>query len=494
MTQAADFLDLLNRPLSVDETWRVRAPAQHVDSLADLPDSLQPALAILAAQLLGRPDRAALGLRGLIEMVNADIDAALNKQLNHILHHPDFQTLESSWRGLHFLVRNVDTEPMLKIRLFDISLRELSRTLRKFRGTAWDHSPIFNKIYEEEYGQLGGEPFGVLIGDYYFDHQPQSIQVLTDMAAVAAAAHVPFIAGADPGLMQMESWAELANPRDLTRIFQTPEYAAWRSLREMEDARYLGLCMPRMLTRLPYGLAFDPVDDFAFEEEVEGPDASAFAWSNTAFAMGANIARSFSLYSWCTRIHGIESGGIVEGLPVLRFTTADGDTDTRCCTEIALNERRESELAKVGLIPLLHRKNTDSAVFVSACSLQKPQIYEDPAATANAVMSARLPYMFATCRFAHYLKCLVRDKVGGMKSRGDLENWLQGWLGNYIDYSPTTSSDEWKATHPLKDAAVVLEERPDQPGQYEAKFFLLPHYQLEGLSVALRLVSRLPSG
>jgi type VI secretion system protein ImpC len=492
MAGTADFLDLLNRPLTVDDTWRVRAPAAHVDALEDLPDSLQPALAILAAQLLGRPDRAALGVRGLIELVNADIDAALCKQLNQILHHPEFQALESSWRGLHFLVRNVDTDPQLKIRLFDISLRELGRTLRKFRGTAWDHSPIFKKIYEEEYGQLGGEPFGVLIGDYYFDHQAQSIQVLSDMSAVAAAAHVPFIAGAAPTLMQMENWAELANPRDLTRIFQTPEYAAWRSLRAMEDARYLGLCMPRMLTRLPYGLAFDPIDDFAFEEEVEGPDNSGYAWTNAAFAMGANIARSFSLYGWCTRIHGIESGGIVDDLPVLRFTTADGDTDTRCCTEIALNERRESELARIGLIPLLHRKNTDFAVFISAHSLQKPVDYADPAATANAVMSARLPYMFATCRFAHYLKCLVRDKVGGSKSRIDLQEWLSGWLGNYIDHSPNTSSDEWKASHPLEDAGVTLEERGDLPGQYEAKFFLQPHYQLEGLTVALRLVSRLP--
>ena len=383
---------------------------------------------------------------------------------------------------------------MLKIRLFDISQRELGRTLRKFRGTAWDHSPIFKKIYEEEYGQLGGEPFGVLIGDYYFDHQPQSVQLLADMSAVAAAAHVPFIAGAAPALMQMDSWAELANPRDLTRIFQTPEYAAWRSLRAMEDARYLGLCMPRMLTRLPYGIGTDPVDDFAFEEAVEGPDASAYPWTNAAFAMGANLARSFSQYGWCTRIHGIETGGHRRrpaGCCV--FPTADGQTDTRCCTEIALNERRESELARVGLIPLIHRKNTDVAVFISAHSLQKPVEYEDAAATANAVMSARLPYLFASCRFAHYLKCLVRDKVGASKSRSQLQSWLNTWLQGYIDYSASTSSEEWKSTHPLEDGGVTLEELPDRPGQYEAKFYLRPHYQLEGLTVALRLVSRLPS-
>jgi type VI secretion system protein ImpC len=493
MTQSADFQDLLQRSLTVDDTWRGRAPARHAVTLAALPDELQPALAVLAAQILARPGHAKLGVRALIETVNSEIDVALGEQLNHVLHHPDFQALESTWRGLHFLVRNVEADPQLKIRLFDISLRELSRTLRKFRGTAWDHSPIFQKIYEEEYGVLGGEPFGVLIGDYYFDHQPQSVQTLADISAVAAAAHVPFIAGASPSLMQMESWAELANPRDLTRIFQTPEYAAWRSLRLMEDARYLGLCMPRMLTRLPYGIAFDPVDDFAFEEEVEGPDTTGYAWTNSAFALGANLARSFTQYGWCTRIHGIETGGIVEDLPVLRFATADGETDTRCCTEIALNERRESELARVGLIPLMHRKNSDFAVFISAHSLQQPVEYEDPAATANAVMSARLPYLFASCRFAHYLKCLVRDKVGGTRSRGQLQNWLSDWLRDYIDYSPGTSSEEWKASHPLADAGVTLEEMPDRPGQYEAKFFLRPHYQLEGLTVALRLVSRMPA-
>jgi type VI secretion system protein ImpC len=248
-----------------------------------------------------------------------------------------------------------------------------------------------------------------------------------------------------------------------------------------------------MLTRLPYGIATDPIDDFAFEEEVEGPDATAYAWTNAAFAMGANIARSFSLYGWCTRVHGIETGGIVDDLPVLRFATADGSTDTRCCTEIALNERRESELARLGLITLMHRKNSDVAAFISVHSLQKPVEYEDPAATANAVLSARLPYLFASCRFAHYLKCMVRDKIGGNMSRAQLQQWLDDWLGQYIDRSPDFSSEDWQAAHPLQDAGVTLEEMPDRPGQYQAKFFLRPHYQLEGLTVALRLVSRLPS-
>ncbi len=469
-------------------------PAPEPASLDGIDPAQLPALAVLAREILAQPRLAALTIRPLIEAVNARIDALLGGQINLVLHHREFQALEASWRGLHYLVRCVETDAMLKIRLFDISQRELGRTLRKFRGTAWDQSPIFKRIYDEEYSQLGGEPFGVLIGDYEFDHQPHNVQILADMAAIAAAAHVPFIAAAAPALMQMDSWTELANPRDLSRIVQTPDYAAWRALRATEDARYLGLCMPRMLSRLPYGHRTDPIDDFAFEEDVEGPDHSTYAWASAAFAMGANIARSFSRYGWCTRIHGIETDGVVEDLPMLHFNTMAGDADVRCCTEIALNERREAELSRLGLIPLLHRKNSAVAAFVSANSLQLPTVYDDPAASANAILSSRLPYLFACCRFAHYLKCLVRDKVGGSMSRAQLQAWLRKWLGGYVDGSPDTSDEAWKATHPLEEADITLEDLPDRPGHYEAKFYLKPHYQLEGLSVALRLVSRLTVG
>jgi len=482
----------LNEP-DIFETLLLRPARPRERPLEQLPETLHPALATLAHELAASPSLRGPNLQRSIESIIAEIDRRISEQLNLVLHHPDFQALEASWRGLHFLVRGVQSDSQLKIRLFNISQRELGRTLRKFRGTAWDHSPIFRKIYEEEYGQLGGEPFGVLIGDYNFDHHPHNIQMLADMAAVAAAAHVPFISAAAPSLTQMESWAELANPRDLTRIFQTPDYVAWRALRETEDARYIGLCMPRMLARLPYGSSTDPIDDFAFEEICEGPDNTAYAWANPAFAMGANIARAFSLYGWCTRIHGIETGGLVDDLPVLRFDTANGETDTRSCTEIALSERREAELSRLGLIPLVYRKNASIAAFLSANSLQKPAAYDDPEATANASLASRLPYLFACCRFAHYLKCLVRDKVGGTLSRTQLEEWLTNWLLRYVDGSPSTSSEEWKASHPLEEAYISLDERPDMPGQYDAKFFLKPHYQLEGLTIALRLVSRLPS-
>ena len=431
--------------------------------------------------------------RASIAGIIGEIDRRLATQIDRILHHPDVQQVEASWRGLRFLVGGAETGPSLKIKLLDIPKRELARTLRKFRGTAWDQSPIFRRIYEEEYGQFGGEPYGVLIGDYYFDHRPEDVQLLADIAQIAAAAHVPFIAAAAPATMQMDTWAELANPRDLTRIFQTPEYAAWRSLRASEDARYLGLCLPRVLARLPYGARTEPTEGFDFEEQTDGPDGSRHLWGNPAYAMAANIARAFSLYAWCVRIRGIDGGGAVEGLPVLSFPTADGDVDRKCSTEVALSERREAELARNGFIPLVHRKGADSAAFVGAQSLQQPQEYADPAATANAGMAARLPYLFACCRFAHYLKCMVRDKVGGSQDRTQLQTWLSRWLTTYIDGSPDDSSDAWKAEHPLVEASVTLEAREDAPGQYEARFFLRPHFQLEGLTAALRLVSRLPA-
>jgi type VI secretion system protein ImpC len=429
----------------------------------------------------------------VIEAAIAAIDRRLSEQLNLILHHVDFQRMEATWRGLSFLVGGIENSFMQKIKVLDISKQELGRTLRKFRGTAWDQSPIFKKIYEEEYGQFGGEPFGVVIGDYAFDHSPQDVQLLGDMAQIAAAAHAPFIAAAAPSVMQMESWGELANPRDLTRIFQTPEYAAWRSLRESEDARYLGLCMPRFLARLPYGARTDPVEAFDFEEQTDGPDASRHLWTNAAYALAANIARAFEQYGWCVRIRGVDTGGVVEGLPVLSFPTADGAVDVKCSTEIALSERREAELAQAGLIPMVHRKHTGTAAFISAQSLQMPRQYDDPAATASANLSARLPYLFACCRFAHYLKCMVRDKVGSSMDKMQLSKWLQEWLLGYVDGAPDRSSEEWKAAHPLVNARVALLEKPDSPGHYEARFFLRPHYQLEGLTAVLRIVSRLPA-
>ncbi len=465
-----------------------RTEAQRPEATLDtLP---QPGIAVLAEQLVAMPDVMDGGVRSAVEAIIARLDRILSAQLNAILHAPEYQAIEASWRGLHMLVRGSDKDLDVKVRVLNISKRELARTLRKFRGHAWDQSPLFHRIYEEEFGQLGGEPFGVLVGDYDFDHRPDDVAILSDMAMIAAASHAPFLTNAAPSLLQMDSWAEVANPRDLGRITSTPEYIAWRALRDDQDSRYLGLCMPRFLARLPYGAATDPLDAFAFEEETEGEDTSRLLWANPAWAFAANLARAFAQYGWCCRIRGIDRGGVVEGLPVLHHPTADGNVDRRTVTEICISERREAELAAGGLIPLVHRKNSDVAAFISAQSVQRPAMFDDPHATANANLSARLPYLFASCRFAHYLKCMVRDKVGSTMSRAQLSSWLTEWLMGYVDGSPSTSSEEVKAAHPLSAGKVVLADVADRPGQYEAKVFLTPHYQLEGISVSLRLVSR----
>ncbi|HEY0954993.1 MAG TPA: type VI secretion system contractile sheath large subunit [Roseateles sp.] len=428
-----------------------------------------------------------------IESMIAAIDAKLTEQINLIMHHEDFQKLESAWRGLHYLVNNTETDEQLKIRVMNVSKSDLGKTLKRFKGTAWDQSPIFKRLYEEEYGQFGGEPYGCLVGDYHFDHTPPDVELLGEMSKIAAAAHAPFLTGAAPSVMQMESWQELANPRDLTKIFTTPEYAAWRSLRESDDARYLALCMPRFLSRVPYGAKTAPVDEFAFEEDTEGADHNKYTWSNAAYAMAVNVNNSFKQYGWCSRIRGIESGGAVTNLPTHSFPTDDGGVDMKCPTEIAISDRREAELSKNGFLSMVHRKNSDFAAFISGQSLQKPQEYDDADATANAALAARLPYLFACNRFAHYLKCIVRDKVGSFKSRDAMEDWLNSWILNYVDGDPMNSSEETKATRPLAAAQVEVSEVDGAPGYYQSKFYLKPHYQLEGLTVSLRLVSKLPS-
>jgi len=429
-----------------------------------------------------------------IAAIIAEIDRKLSDQINLVLHHEEFQSLESAWRGLHHLVYNTETDDKLKLRFMDVSKDELRRSMKRYKGTSWDQSPLFKKIYEEEYGQLGGEPYGCLVADYYFDHSAADVDLLSSIGKVAASAHMPFIAGASPNVLQMDSWQELSNPRDLTKIFtQNLEYAAWNSLRQSEDSRYIGLAMPRFLSRLPYGTRTNPVDAFHFEENTDGENHSKYVWSNAAYAMAVNINRSFKENGWCTMIRGVESGGVVEGLPCHTFPTDDGGVDMKCPTEIAISDRRESELAKNGFIPLVHRKNTDFAAFIGAQSLQKPAEYPDADATANAMLSTRLPYLFACSRFAHYLKCIVRDKIGSFKERDDMQRWLNDWVMNYVDGDPANSSIDIKARRPLAAAEVVVEDVEGNPGYYSAKFFLRPHFQLEGLTVSLRMVAKLPS-
>jgi type VI secretion system protein ImpC len=456
-------------------------------------DEVQNAVKTLAAHALEHTQLISDDTVKTVQSMIAEIDKRLTDQINAIMHHEEFQKLEGAWRGLHHLVTNTETDEKLKIRVMNISKRDLHKTLKWYKGTAWDQSPLFKKMYEEEYGTFGGSPYGCLVGDYHFDHSPPDVETLGELSKICSAMHAPFIGAVSPNLFLMDSWQELSNPRDLSTLFTTSEHAAWRSLRESEESRYIGLTMPRFLARRPYGAKSDPVDEFDFEEDTSGADSTKFTWANSAYAMAVNINRSFKLYGWCSRIRGIESGGIVEGLPTHTFPTDDGGVDMKCPTEIAISDRREAELAKNGFMPLLHKKNSDLAAFIGAQSLQKPAKYDDPNATANANLAARLPYLFATCRFAHYLKAIVRDKVGSFKERNDMQDWLQNWITNYVHGDPAHASEEEKAQRPLAGAEVLVEDVEGNPGYYSAKFLLRPHYQLEGLTVSLRLVSKLPS-
>ncbi len=454
---------------------------------------VENAVRTLAEQALRETTVVSDDVIGTIKAIIAEIDKKLSDQINQIMHNERFQQVESAWRGLSYLVNNTETDEMLKIRVMNISKKDLGKTLKKYKGTAWDQSPLFKKLYEQEYGQLGGEPYGCLVGDYYFDHTPGDVELLGQMSQIAAASHAPFLAAASPTVMGMDTWQELANPRDLAKIFSSPEYAGWRSLRESDDAKYVGLAMPRFLARVPYGAKTSPVEEFDFEEETTGGEHTKYTWANAAYAMAVNVNRAFKQYGWCTAIRGVESGGAVEGLPVHTFPSDDGGVDMKCPTEIAISDRREAELANSGFMPLIHRKNTDVAAFIGAQSLQKPTEYTDPDATANARLAARLPYLFASSRFAHYLKCMVRDKVGSFKERADMERFLSDWIKDYVLGNPGSAGDELKARKPLAGAEVKVSEIEGNPGYYAASFHLRPHYQLEGVNVTMSLVSRLPS-
>lgn len=452
---------------------------------------IEEAVKTLAQQALA--DSAVIGedVYMTVDALKAAIDRKLSQQINAILHHPEFQELESAWRGLWYLVGNTSTGKDLKIRVLNISKEETRRQLRQYRDAAWDQSPLFKRIYEAEFGQLGGQPYGALVCDYHFDHSGPDIEVMKGLAKIGAAAHAPFIAAAAPGLIGMDSWRELANPRDIAKQFDATDYMAWRSFRASNDSRYMALTLPRFLGRPLYGADTDPVEEFAFEEEVEG-DHDNYLWLNAAYALGVRITEAFKTYGWCTRIRGVESGGTVEDLPTALFPTDEGGLDVKCPTEIAISDRREAELSKAGLMALVHRKNTDHATFIGAQTLHAPKAYEDPDATASANLSARLPYIFASCRFAHYLKCMVRDWVGSSREAPVLERDLQSWIMQYVDVQPDFSTEDTKARKPLKQASVEVIPDPENPGYYRGLFRMIPHYQLEGMDVSLSMVSRLP--
>ena len=425
-------------------------------------------------------------------MINAriaQIDHLLSIQLNEILHHPSFQKLEGSWRGLRYLMDQSETSVMLKIRVLNCSKRELLRDLQ--RAPEFDQSAIFKKIYEEEFGIFGGDPFGAVVGEYEFTRHPEDIELLEKMSQVAAGAHAPFLTAAAPELMNLDTFTTLDQPRDLAKIFDTTEYAKWKSFRQSEDSRYVGLCVPHILMRLPYGRDTKVVEAFNYEEGVDGTDHTKYLWGNAAYALGARLTQSFALYGWCASIRGVEGGGLVEGLPAHTFKTDEGDVALKCPTEIAITDRREKELADLGFIPLVHCKGTDYAAFFSAQSAQKPKMYDTDSANANARLSAQLPYLLAISRFAHYLKTIMRDKIGSFMSRSDCERFLNRWMMQYVT-EDDNAAPITKAQYPLREARVEVSEVPGKPGVYRAIAFLRPHFQLDELTVSLRLVAELP--
>jgi type VI secretion system protein ImpC len=424
-----------------------------------------------------------------IEARIAQIDELLSDQLNEILHADEFQSLEASWRGLHFLVMNTETSTRLKLRLLNVTKKELLNDLEK--ATEFDQSALFKKVYEEEYGTFGGYPYSLLVGDFEFGRHPQDMALLEKLSGVAAAAHAPFISGASPRLFDMDTFTELGIPRDLSKIFESTELIKWRSFRESEDSRYVSLVLPHILLRLPYGPDTVPVEGFNFKEDVDGRDHRKYLWGNPAWALAQRITNAFALYSWCAAIRGVEGGGAVEGLPTHTFKTDEGDVALKCPTEIAVTDRREKELDSLGFISLIHCKNTDYAAFFGGQTTQRPKVYDTDEANANARISAMLPYILAASRFAHYIKAIMRDKVGSFMTADNVSVFLNRWIGNYV-LGRDDAGQSLKAQYPLRQARVDVSEVPGKPGAYKAVAFLRPHFQLEELTTSIRLVATLP--
>ena len=420
----------------------------------------------------------------------SQVDQKLSAQLNEIMHNPVYQKLEGTWRGLKYLVNSSETGETLKIRVLNVNKKDLLKDLEK--ASEFDQSALFKKVYEEEYGQLGGQPYGMLVGDFEFGRSPEDISLLKFTSQVAAASHAPFVASASPKMFNLDSFTELSQPRDLAKIFDSVEYASWKSFRESEDSRYVSLTMPRVLARLPYGAQFTPVEEFNFEEMVDGKDNEKYQWMNSSWAYAARVTDAFAKDGWFMRTRGVEGGGKVEGLPVHTFPTDDGDIAMKTPTEIAISDRREFELSNLGFMPLLHSKNRDFAVFMGSQSCQKPKTYFDPAANANAELSTKTNYLLSVSRFAHYLKVMARDKIGSFMEVSDCEKWLNQWINNYVVGNPESVSDAVKAQRPLAAAEVRVEEVKGKPGWYNAVAYLRPHFQLEALASSMRLVAEIP--
>ena len=420
----------------------------------------------------------------------AQIDKLVSIQLDEVLHHPDFQKLEGTWRGLRYLLAQSETGEQLKVKVLNVPKKDLLRDLQ--RAPEFDQSALFKKVYEEEYGVFGGSPFGALLGDYEFDRSGQDIELLEKMAQVASASHAPFITGTSPDMLNLESFTQMDAPRDMAKVFDSSEFAKWKAFRASEDSRYVALTLPRILLREPFGSETVPVEAFQFEEGVSGADHHRYLWGNAAWALGARVNQAFATYGWCACIRGVESGGLVEELPVHNFRTDAGDVAMNGPTEVSITDRREKELADLGFAPLVRQKNAANACFFSVQSAQKAKVYNTDAATANARISAQLPYIFAVSRFAHYLKAMMRDKIGGYMAREEAEKFLNNWIMDYVVANDDASAS-LKAQRPLKEARIEVVEVAGKPGAYRAVAFLRPHFQLDELSMSMRLVADLPA-
>jgi type VI secretion system protein ImpC len=460
------------------------------------PDRAQDLVKNLVEQALAGTVTFDRNLTRTFDKAVAAIDAKMSSQLNAIMHDAKFLKLEGSWRGLHYLVQNSETGTSLKLRVLNISKRDLGRDLS--RAIEFDQSQLFKKIYENEFGTPGGEPYGALIGDYEWTNHPDDLETLRLMSNISAGAFAPFITAAAAGMFGFDTWTELSKPRDLAKIFDTVEFTKWRSFRDSEDARFVNLVMPRVIARLPYGKATKPIDEFEYEEapmdrrgKAQARDHESYCWSNAAYVMGARLTDAFARNGFCTAIRGAEGGGKVENLPTHIFTSDDGDIDTKCPTEIGITDRREFELSNQGFLPLCHYKNTDYAVFFGGQTVQKPKKYDRPEATANAAISARLPYIMATSRFAHYLKVMARDKIGSFMEASNVETWLNRWIQNYVNPNVDAGQD-MKARFPLREAKVEVKEIPGKPGSYNAVAYLRPWLQMEELTTSLRMVASIP--
>ncbi|MBI2737810.1 MAG: type VI secretion system contractile sheath large subunit [Rhodospirillales bacterium] len=460
------------------------------------PDRAQDLVKTLVEQALAGTVTFDRNLTRTFDKAVKAIDAKMSAQLNAIIHDPKFLKLEGSWRGLHYLVQNSETSTSLKLRVLNLPKRELNRDLS--RAIEFDQSQLFKKIYENEFGTPGGEPYGALIGDYEWTNHPDDIETLRLVSNIAAGAFAPFISAAGAGMFGFDSWTELSRPRDIAKIFDTVEFAKWRAFRDSEDSRFVNLVMPRVIARLPYGKNTKPLDEFDYEEapvdargKAQAMDHESYCWSNAAYIMGARLTDAFAKTGFCTAIRGAEGGGKVENLPTHVFTSDDGDLDAKCPTEIGITDRREFELSNQGFLPLCHYKNTDYAVFFGGQTTQRPKKYDRPEATANAAISARLPYIMATSRFAHYLKVMGRDKIGSFMEASNVETWLNRWIQNYVNPNVDAGQD-MKARFPLREARVEVKEIPGKPGSYNAIAYLRPWLQMEELTTSLRMVASIP--